>query len=237
MNKLYYVPLGCSARGYFINEIAEKGWESSLLVLPSGVLQSRAFKEGTVRVKNFDDVATGLLNANGYAGLQRISRRTQELIVEEILQKYAHDNKLDYFNVLVEKKGFVKAVTSLIGQLSRSGAKMEEIYEALNGWDRPGKLGLKDREIADVYTAYRQKLKKEDWFDVEGLYRLAVYVLQKDNPVVPWENLYFSEFYRFDGLQIELLRELKKHCNINVGLMYDPKRPEILRQRNIPLPI
>ena len=25
MNKLYYVPLGCSARGYFINEIAEKG--------------------------------------------------------------------------------------------------------------------------------------------------------------------------------------------------------------------
>ena len=104
---------------------------------------------------------------------------------------------------------------------------MEEIYEALNGWDRPGKLGLKDREIADVYTAYRQKLKKEDWFDVEGLYRLAVYVLQKDNPVVPWESLYFSEFYRFDGLQIELLRERKKHCNITVGVMYDPKRPEI----------
>lgn len=51
MNKLYYVPLGCSARGYFINEIAEKGWENSLLVLPSGVLQSRAFKEGAVRVK------------------------------------------------------------------------------------------------------------------------------------------------------------------------------------------
>ena len=71
-------------------------------------------------------------------------------VAEEILQKYAHDNKLDYFNILVEKKGFVKAVTSLIGQLSRSGAKMEEIYEALNGWDRPGKLGLKDREIAAV---------------------------------------------------------------------------------------
>lgn len=59
MNKLYYVPLGRSARGYFINEIAEKGWENSLLVLPSGVLQNRAFKEGAVRVKNFDDVATG----------------------------------------------------------------------------------------------------------------------------------------------------------------------------------
>ena len=103
MNKLYYVPLGCSARGYFINEITEKGWENSLLVLPSGVLQSRAFKEGAVRVKNFDDVATGLLNANGYAGLQRISRRTQELIVEEILQKYAHDNKnmLTIINLII----------------------------------------------------------------------------------------------------------------------------------------
>ncbi len=227
MGKLYCVPLGCSARGYFIDKIAKQGWDGSVLVLPSGVLQSRAVKEGAVRVKNFDDIAIGLLNANGYTGLKRISRRTQELIVEDILQKYAQENQLAYFSVLVEKKGFVKAVTSLIGQLSRSGAKMEEIYEALNGWDRQGKLGLKDHEIAAVYTAYRQKLKKEDWFDVEGLYRLAVYVLQKDAPVVPWHSLYFSEFYRFDGLQVELLRELQNHCDINVGLMYDAKRPEI----------
>ena len=108
MNKLYYVPLGCSARGYFINEIAEKGWENSLLVLPSGVLQSRAFNDGAVRVKNFDDVATGLLNANGYAGLQRISRRTQELIVEEILQKYAHDNKLAILTFWLKRKALLK---------------------------------------------------------------------------------------------------------------------------------
>ena len=145
MNKLYYVPLGCSARGYFINEITEKGWENSLLVLPSGVLKNRAFKEGAVHVKDLDELSKYLLESNGYKlftgiSLQLskklnydkkkvylISRRTQELIVEEILQKYAHDNKLDYFNILVEKKGFVKAVTSLIGQLSRSGAKMEEI--------------------------------------------------------------------------------------------------------------
>lgn len=147
MNKLYYVPLGCSARGYFINEIAEKGWENSLLVLPSGVLQSRAFKEGAVRVKNFDDVATGLLNANGHAGLQRISRRTQELIVEEILQKYANDNKLDYFNVLVEKKGFVKAVTSLIGQLSRSGAKWKKFTKRLTAGTGRVNLGLKTAKL------------------------------------------------------------------------------------------
>ena len=108
MNKLYYVPLGCSARGYFINEITEKGWENSLLVLPSGVLQSRAFKEGAVRVKNFDDVATGLLNANDYAGLQRISRRTQELIVEEILQKYALDNNLIILTFWLKRKALLK---------------------------------------------------------------------------------------------------------------------------------
>ncbi len=227
MNKLYCVPLGSSARQFFIKEIEKQGWENSLLVLPSGVLQSRAYAEGAVRVKNFDDVASGLLNANGYTNLKRISRRTQELIVEELLQNYAANNNLDYFNVLIEKKGFVKAVTSLIGQLSRSGAKMEEIYEALKSWDRQGKLGLKDREIADIYKAYCLKLKKEDWFDVEGLYRLAVYVLQQTKPVVPWKHLYFSEFYHFDGLQTELLHELKKHCGINVGLMYEGTRPEI----------
>ena len=227
MNKLYYVPLGCSAREYFIKEIERSGQEESLLVLPSGVLQSRACKEGAVSVKNFDDVASGLLNANGYTNLKRISRRTQELIIEEILKGYAETQQLPYFSVLAEKKGFVKAVAGLMGQLSRSGAKMEEICEALASWDRQGKLGLKDREIAAVYTAYRSRLKAEDWFDVEGLYRLAVYVLQQEQPVVPWRHLYFSEFYRFDGLQTELLRELKRHCGINVGLMYDPRRPEL----------
>ena len=227
MNKLYCVPLGSSARQFFINEIEQQGWDKALLVLPSGVLQKRAYAEGAVRVKNFDDIAGGLLNANGYTNLKRISRRTQELIVEELLKDYAAENQLPYFNVLVEKKGFVKAVTGLMGQLSRSGAKMEEIYEALNSWDRQGKLGLKDREIAAVYTAYRLKLKEEGWFDVEGLYRLAVYVLQQEHPVVPWQHLYFSEFYQFDGLQVELLRELKNHCGINVGLMYDGARPEI----------
>ena len=227
MNKLYCVPLGSSARQFFINEIEQQGWDKALLVLPSGLLQKRAYAEGAVRMKNFDDIAGGLLNANGYTNLKRISRRTQELIVEELLKDYAAENQLPYFNVLVEKKGFVKAVTGLMGQLSRSGAKMEEIYEALNSWDRQGKLGLKDREIAAVYTAYRLKLKEEGWFDVEGLYRLAVYVLQQEHPVVPWQHLYFSEFYQFDGLQVELLRELKNHCGINVGLMYDGARPEI----------
>ena len=97
MNKLYYVPLGCSAREYFIKEIERSGQEESLLVLPSGVLQSRACKEGAVSVKNFDDVASGLLNANGYTNLKRISRRTQELIIEEILKGYAETQQLPYF--------------------------------------------------------------------------------------------------------------------------------------------
>ncbi len=227
MNKLYCVPLGSSARQFFINEIEQHGWESSILVLPSGVLQNRAYLEGAVRVKNFDDIAVELLNANGYAGLKRISRRTQELIIEDLLKDYAAANQLPYFDVLTDKKGFIKAAASLMGQLSRSGAKMEEINDALKSWDRQGKYGLKDREIAAVYTAYRSRLKKEGWFDVEGLYRLAVYVLQQDNPVVPWQHLYFSEFYRFDGLQTELLKELQRHCGINIGLMYEPGRPEL----------
>ena len=81
MNKLYCVPLGSSARQFFINEIEQQGWDKALLVLPSGVLQKRAYAEGAVRVKNFDDIAGGLLNANGYTNLKRISRRTQPLPV------------------------------------------------------------------------------------------------------------------------------------------------------------
>ncbi len=45
---------------------------------------------------------------------------------------------MDYFGTLVNKVGFIKAMTSLIGQLSRSGATQEEISTALRYWHAVG---------------------------------------------------------------------------------------------------
>ena len=63
--------------------------------------------------------------------LEMISRRTQELLVGDLLHQLAKLQGLDYFSKLADKEGFVKAVTGLLGQLSRSGSTQEEITTAL----------------------------------------------------------------------------------------------------------
>ena len=70
---------------------------------------------------------------------------------------------------LADKEGFVKAVTGLLGQLSRSGSTQEEITTALLEWEqRNPAYVMKDREVAALYNLYRNKLKQKNWYDVEG---------------------------------------------------------------------
>ena len=106
-----------------------------------------------------DTLATKILNMNGYVTFHQINRRSQELIVEDFLHTLAEQKQLDYFGELIEKHGFIKAMTSLVGQLSRSGSTQQEIINVLLDWGRSGNLGQKDKEVALLYQFYRQYLK------------------------------------------------------------------------------
>ena len=82
-------------------------------------------------------------------------------------------------------------------------------------------VGQKDKEVALLYQFYRKYLKEKQWFDLEGKYRLALLVLQDAKVKLPWQQLYFSDFYSFDALQIELIKALSKHCRVQIGLCYE----------------
>lgn len=236
MIDLYTVPLGMTARTFFAAE-AEKNYnhDEALLILPSRLLVNYARVESMAQAVNFEYLPNRIIAMNRQlldlpqdAKLEMISRRTQELLVGDLLRQLAQKQGLDYFVKLAEKEGFVKAVTGLLGQLSRSGATAEEITKALLEWEeRNPAYEMKDGEIAALYNLYRAKLKSKNWYDVEGLYRLAIFVLENENVKLPWKHLYFSEFYSFDALQRLLLQSLSRHCKISIGLMYDAKRPEI----------
>lgn len=236
MINLYKVPLGETARMFFAAD-AEKNYsyDAALMVLPSRLLVNSARKESRVQAVNFEYLPNKIVTLNRQlldlpkeTKLKMISRRTQELLVGDLLQQLSKHNGLDYFSKLVDKDGFIKAMTGLLGQLSRSGSTQEEITRALLEWeDRNPAYEMKDREIAALYNLYRSKLKAKNWYDVEGLYRLAIAVLEKEQVQLPWKHLYFSEFYHFDALQRLLLKSLSKHCQISVGLMYEANRTEI----------
>lgn len=227
MADLYCVPLGQTARNLFYRQIDEHERQESVLVLPNRYLRRQAQLQTDAECIGIDSLANKILNKNGYVGFKEINRRSQELITGELIEYLADRGQFQYFDRLLSKKGFIKAAASLIGQLSRSGATEEQIREALLNWNREGYDGQKDEEIAQLYVLYRQYLKNKDWFDLEGKYRLAVYVLEKEQVQIPWKHIYISDFYSFDVLQLEFLKKLSRHCNLHIGLMYEEGRNQV----------
>ena len=227
MANLYCVPLGHSPRSLFYEKLQNVGYDKGVLVLPSRLLMHQAEREANIRTIDIDFLANTILRDNGYIDLEQINRRSQELVIKELVKFLADRDKLAYFGTLAEKPGFIKALTSLVGQLTRSGASEVQILEALQNWGRSGNQGQKDWEISQLYALYRQYLRENNWFDLEGKYRLAIKVLQEENIKLRWQEVCFSDFYAFDALQLEFIKALSKRANVNVGLMYEAQNPEV----------
>ena len=229
MAKLYCVPLGHSPRSLFFDQLQSVGYDKGVLVLPSRVLMKKAEREANVRIIDIDYLATTILYDNGYINLRQINRRSQELVIKDLVKHLANGNKLGYFGVLAEKKGFIKALTSLVGQLSRNGYHEDEILNALRDWNRTGNQGQKDWDITQLYGLYRRYLRDNNWFDLEGKYRLAMKVLQEENVKVRWEEICISDFFTFDALQFGFIKALAKRVKVSVGMMYEANKDNIFR--------
>ena len=226
MIDLLCVPLGCSLRPRFCAELEQLPFGKGVLVLPNGLLLDEVRRQGCIECLGIDTLANKILNLNGQVDFHQINRRSQELVVQEMIEALLEAGAMEYFGDLAAKPGFVKAMTSLVGQLSRSGAAQEEISRTLSAWGRPGNLGQKDREIALLYQFYRNHLKNKRWFDLEGKYRLAIWVLKEKQVRLPWRQVYFSDFYSLDSLQLEFIAALSKHCRVTVGMCWEPKLEE-----------
>ena len=227
MCKLYCVPLGYSPRNLFYEKLQRVGYDKGVLVLPSRILMHQAQREANVRTIDIDFLATTILSDNGYYGLRKINRRGQELVIKDLVKFLAQRDKLEYFGSLAEKQGLIKALTSLVGQLSRSGVTELQIREAFENWGRSGNQGQKDLEISQLYALYRQYLQDNGWFDLEGKYRLAIKVLQEEKVKLRWQEVCLSDFFTFDALQLEFIKALSRHTNVSVGMMYEGNRPEV----------
>lgn len=227
MTNLYCAPLGQSARNMFCQELRKL--PRGILVLPNSKLNEQVQRQYGVRSTSLDKLASKILQLNGYANYKEINRRTQEIIVQELVKKLLSEGRLGYFAKLAEKKGFVGSITSLIGQLSRSGVSVEELNSAIEAWDRQDSQGLKDKEITLLYREYCLELKKHCWCDLEGKYLLALEALTKENPVLPWTHIYLSDFYTLDALKLQLVRALARVCQVKIGISYEKNREAIFK--------
>lgn len=227
MSNFYCVPLGEAARDIFCEEL--KHLPKGVLVVPNGKLKEQVLRQHGIKSLGLDEMAAKLLNRNGYMEYKEINRRTQEIIVQSIIKRLLNQGRLVHFAKLAEKRGFVSSVTSLIGQLSRSGATAEELDFAMEAWDRQDSLGMKDREITFLYDEYCAELDKHKWYDLEGKFKLALEVLERENPVIPWSHVYLSDFYTLDVLKHSFVHALGQHCQLKIGITYEKNRDSIFR--------
>ena len=80
---LYRLPLGADILPQFVAEL--KGQEDAALVLGNGLLKDRV-KFDNITTFGLDTLAKKILNANGYINFEFINRRTQELVIEELIE-------------------------------------------------------------------------------------------------------------------------------------------------------
>ena len=227
MANLYCAPFGQSARDMFCQEL--QNLPRGILVLPNSRLNEQVQRQYGVRSTSLDKLASKILQFNGCDNYKEINRHTQEIIVQEIVKRLLSDGKLCHFAKLAEKKGFVSSITSLIGQLSRSGVNAEELTYAMEAWDRQEHQGLKDKEITILYEEYCRELENHKWYDLEGKYLLALKVLSSEEPVLPWTHIFLSDFYTLDALKLSLVCALAKHCQVKIGISYEKNREAIFK--------
>ena len=228
MSKIYCLPLGATQRDSFVDAARQYEYGQALLVVPSRFIMDKVRQQGNVRSVIIDYLPNAILRCNhSAANYTRISRLTQELVVQDLVQRLKSEDRLRHFAAIANKEGFIQSLASFMGELARANVSVEEFHRAILAWDRAGVLGRKDRELDIIYHCYRAALQQTNSYDIDGLYRLAIAVLAKEDSQVPWQALYFTEFYQLDALQGELIRALSQKCEIHIGLSYDSRYPEL----------
>ncbi|MHC1718412.1 MAG: PD-(D/E)XK nuclease family protein [Acidaminococcaceae bacterium] len=227
MADLFCVKIGETMRGTFAENVKKYAYGEALLVLPNRFLLQSEQQKGTVRAVNMDYLPNEILRANRRCRFEMLSRRSQEIIVRKLIDDKNKAGGLKYLHSIADADSFAKIVTGFIGELSRAGTTAEEFADAVSAWERMNGYGLKDEEIASIYADYRKVLKKNNWYDIDGLYRLATIELEKADSIIPWQALFFSDFYQFDHLQLAFIAAIKKRCAVSIGIVGDLKNDDL----------
>ena len=242
MLHLLCVPSGSTVTDYFYQNALQEKFEETVLVASSEALVEKARMQG-IRAVTFDALANAVAEQcsaqlKERLVLRKISRKAQELILQDILDRLQGEGRLPYFGRMSGKKGFVRSVVSLMEQIGSCGATAEEIETAFAHWDgRSPAYRQKDREIAVIYREYLLYLIQNNIYDMSGLYRVAaeeLAALRKAGGAVTWKALYFTGFYRLDALQLVIIRLLSQICDVWVALPYEPGRPELYGAAEFP---
>ncbi|MBP2644743.1 MAG: addB [Firmicutes bacterium] len=237
MHNLYCTPLGESIRTEFVRRIAAEedgNGRQAIYLLPSIYLLDearqtlRAIGKSHARLMLFDDLVVEIVRGAG-GGQQIMSSLKRQLVMEEVLNELAEADRLPYFSAIRSFPGYVGNVSAMITEIKRSGASPEEFALAMEAAADARGIHPRDCELCAIYEFYQKRLTDYNLADMEEMYFLAIDMLQSGWNSLPYRHIYISEFDIFTPLQLEVVRQLRSFCTMDIGIMYEKNRPALFQ--------
>jgi ATP-dependent helicase/nuclease subunit B len=240
-------PAGTGKTEYMLRQLAAKVGENRLarvwVLLPSKRQETAfrerltAFQDGrrvyfNVEFFNFYELYEYLLNAAGEP--QRdLDDSGRAGLLRSILRNLQADGQLTVYGTIAHTPGFVRIVADFIYELKQNLVNPDDFALVAQG------RAEKDRELARIYAAYQDALRKNDLVDREGEGWLALEFLRR-NPVgtrpalsLPNIDLLLIDGYdQFTRLQAQLIAQLSTLASQTlITLTTVPEREDTIGRR------
>ena len=237
MHILHCSQLGNSMFQDFIRQLQVAGREGkagrTALVLPSPYLLEQARTQLRLtecpawefpKVLSLDELAAQL------AGLPKISRVEQELLIDGIVKETATDGLFPYFDKIVDFPGFVSALARLFDEFKMASVTPDELETAVEALtDEVERNADRDAAITGLFRAYQERLMEYSLMDVGGMYCLAVDTLAQAEQPLPFDQIFMAEFSVLSPLRLQLIERLKRRVSMEIGICFEKNRPGVFR--------
>ncbi|HSH35546.1 PD-(D/E)XK nuclease family protein [Schnuerera sp.] len=190
-------------------------------ILPNGNLLEE-YRENMIEKVNgtfdinlftFDDIVDKLLEDHFYA---HIDEELKEVLISKILKELKDENRLKYYKKVSNKKGFIRSLIRIIGEIKRSLVTTEMYFKRCP--DEPFFT-----EIGLIYEKYEKQLNRFRLIDREGSFFKSLTLLRKDKSFFDGlDYIIIDGFFDFRPQEQEILKEITKtNCPIYINMPFN----------------
>jgi len=192
-----------------IDYLRENRGDKFYYILPNGnlltkyrnIMVEKVGQTFDINLFTFDDIVDKLLENKFYT---YIDRETKEVLLSHILEELKEEGKLKYYGKMWDKKGFVKILSHIIGEIKRSLITPKEYLSRCPQTPFYREIGL-------IYEVYEESLKEYRMVDREESFFESIAFLKEDNSFFNGlDFIIIDEFFDFRPQEWELIKEISK---------------------------
>lgn len=211
--RLILAPAGAGKTEYVVGRAIEaaRALRPVWILLPNA-RQRRALSERLaarggalgVQVTTFSQLYEHLLAQSGL-GVSQLHEVVRLRLLRACMDDLKDADRLPYYGGLVRKPGLASLLGDMIREFKQAMIGPDDLARVWSDDDVPPRL----TELATIYGAYQERLRDNDWSDVEGLGWLALRALRDDPDLAAdWRLCLVDGFDHLNVVQIEILRSL-----------------------------